>query len=253
METTVKVPQFIIGNQDFRFIGDLEWFEGSLLSLMHEVTTNRLFWLHWVDIKEGTNLWLLFPVTTRSMKLYLDGKLSNADMLDLSQVDTVKLIGLNGDWNLKNYEIIPISKLAQKYFPSADFYFDSGDCQDLTLIQTFVNKMPLESVEIRVDKINQIEKILTKNEFSKGDSIKLLSFEEKNKAIWGLSLIFLMGVFHAYFSQKKPNISVSKNQEEEKQQDISLFMRKSPKQIASLIENTFGVILERVVIAKQSN
>lgn len=49
MENVLAISRsFRIENEAFAHIGDLEWFEGPLVSLFLEDTSGQLFIVHWV-------------------------------------------------------------------------------------------------------------------------------------------------------------------------------------------------------------
>ncbi len=123
--------KFNIGKQTFQHVGDLEWFEGALLSLFVEPKSRNLFFLHWVDLAEGNNRWLFFQVSPRALQLYLQGKLSNQDVFFLDLSPTAKLLDLNGDGLVKAVTEIGKPELPLDYVPSKDGYFQPELCPDL--------------------------------------------------------------------------------------------------------------------------
>jgi hypothetical protein len=123
-----------IGSQAYSHVGDLEWFEGALLSLFVEPKSGNLFFLHWVDLAEGNNRWLFFQVSPRALQLYLQGKLSNQDVFFLDLSPTTKLLELNGDGIVKAVTEIAKPALTIDYVPSKDGYFQPELCPDLKRI-----------------------------------------------------------------------------------------------------------------------
>ena len=133
-------PQFKIENQTFQHIGDLEWFEGALLSLFLDSDTNKLFLLHWADMQDGFNRWLFFPITPRALRLYLEGKLSNQDLFYLDNSPTVKILDINGDLTLNKVAEELKNKLPKDFQPSIDGYFQKELCPDFESILSLLKK-----------------------------------------------------------------------------------------------------------------
>jgi hypothetical protein len=129
---------FKIGNETFERIGDLEWYEGSLISLFSEQTSGDLFLLHWVDVHDGYHRWLLYPVSHRALQLYLEGKLSNEDLLWLNNPAIVRILDMNGDMNLNKSETKKVTDLPKEYLPTAESYFDAELCLNLPKINRFL-------------------------------------------------------------------------------------------------------------------
>ncbi len=123
--------KFKIEKQTFRHLGDLEWFEGALLSLFVEPKSGSLYMLHWLDLADGNNRWLFFQVSPRALQLYLQGKLSNQDVFFLDLSPTAKLLDLNGDGVVKAVAEIAKPALPVDYVPSKDGYFQPELCPDL--------------------------------------------------------------------------------------------------------------------------
>jgi hypothetical protein len=139
METSIVSHSLKIGNQNFQHIGDLDWYEGTLLALLQDTKTGNFSWLKWVDIDDNAHIWLFFPVTARSMRLYLEGKLSNSDMLYLNGVDEVNLIKMNGDWKLISNTQISKRDIPTDYSPSKEVFFEPIGCHDLEQIGELVS------------------------------------------------------------------------------------------------------------------
>ena len=120
-----------IEKQAFSHVGDLEWFEGALLSLFVEPKSGNLHFLHWVDLAEGNNRWLFFQVSPRALQLYLQGKLSNQDVFFLDVSPTVKLLDVNEDGVVKAVEEIAKNQLPADFVPSKDGFFQPELCPDV--------------------------------------------------------------------------------------------------------------------------
>lgn len=149
METTLAAPTFQIGDQTFQHVGDLEYFEGTLLALFRELRTGALYVLHWVDVTDESHRWLFFPVSSRAMKLYLEKKLSNADLFLLGSPETVWVLSMNGDLQLIANQSLPFSALPQTYFPTATGFFDPLNCPDLPEIQALLDTYPTERLSAK--------------------------------------------------------------------------------------------------------
>lgn len=135
-----SIGTFKIGNEIFERIGDLEWFEGALISLFEEKTSGDLFLLHWVDVQEGFHRWLLYPVSHRALQLYLEGKLTNEDLLWLNNPATVRIVNMNGDMKLNKVESKKVAELSKEYLPTAESFFEAELCLNLPKIQHFLEK-----------------------------------------------------------------------------------------------------------------
>ena len=129
---------FKIGNETFERIGDLEWFEGALISLFAEQTSGDLFLLHWVDVQGDFHRWLLYPVSHRALQLYLEGKLTNEDLLWLNNPAIVRIVDMNGDMNFNKVETKKVTDLPKEYLPTAESYFDAELCLNLPKINRYL-------------------------------------------------------------------------------------------------------------------
>jgi len=142
-------PTFQIGDQTFQHIGDLEYFDGTLIALFREQASGVLYVLHWVDVTEAFHRWVFFPVSARAMKLYLEGKLSNEDLFLLGSPETVWLIELNGDLQIGSVRNVPVVELPLTYRPTAEGFFDKPNCPDLADIQAVLETYPTERLRAK--------------------------------------------------------------------------------------------------------
>ncbi len=133
---------FRIENEFFVHIGDLEWFEGPLVSLFLDNTSGQLFILHWVDIQNDAHRWLLYPVSPRALQLYLNGKVTNEDLLWLQPVGMLRIVDMNADMYLQGVKYSSAADLPVDYLPTAESYFDADSCPNLPKIKRFLENLP---------------------------------------------------------------------------------------------------------------
>lgn len=133
---------FRIENEIFTHIGDLEWFEGPLVSLFLEDTSAQLFILHWIDVRDDTHRWLLYPVSPRGLQLYLNGKITNEDLLWLQPVGMLRIVDMNADMQLRGVKYSSVADLPADYLPTAESYFDADSCPNLPRISRFLANLP---------------------------------------------------------------------------------------------------------------
>lgn len=138
-------PNLNINNQTFEHVGDLEWFEGALLSLFLKPSNGVLHILHWIDVQEGCNQWLFFPVSPRALRLYLEGKLSNQDLFFLDPSPNVKMLHINGDFMLHKALEVEKNTLPEDSRPSKDGYFQKELCPDMEVILDVLKNYSLEA------------------------------------------------------------------------------------------------------------
>ena len=137
---------FSIGNQSFAHVGDLEYFDGALLSLFVEKQWKRPYLLHWLDVSADFHKWYFFQVPPYALSLYLDGKLSNHDLFGLAP--SVKIIELNGDMEVGEVTKISKNNLPDGYAaPSPDGFFEPSTCPDLVKIQAFLARYAFSESE----------------------------------------------------------------------------------------------------------
>jgi len=133
---------FRIENEAFEHIGDLEWFEGPLLSLFLENTSNSPYILHWVDIQNDTHRWLLYPVSPRALQLYLNGKITNEDLIWLQPAGMLRLVDMNADMHVQEVKYCSAADLPVDYLPTAESYFDVDICPNLPKIKRVLEIIP---------------------------------------------------------------------------------------------------------------
>jgi hypothetical protein len=74
--------------------------------------------------------------------LYLEGKLTNEDLLWLTNPSTVRIIELNGDMQLGKVEEIATTALPQAMLPTNEGGFEHGSCPDLSRIREILAEYP---------------------------------------------------------------------------------------------------------------
>lgn len=140
---------FTMEGKTFKYITDLEYFDGALLSVFSEISSNTPYILHWIDINETTLRWLFFPTTPRALGLYLEEKLSNQDLLFLDNSPTVKIIDLNGDMKLHKVETVDKKALPEKYTPYDKGFFKKELCFDIKAVHDYLGQFPKEVGETK--------------------------------------------------------------------------------------------------------
>ena len=133
---------FQSGNKTFDYFTDLEWFDGPWASLFLERKTGQPFYLTWVDRSETFHRWLFFPISPRSLRLFLAGKLSDDDLLWLDPSETVTLLELNGDMVVGEVRELLKIDLPDDFKPSPDGFFEPNLCPDLEKINQFLQQFP---------------------------------------------------------------------------------------------------------------
>jgi hypothetical protein len=131
---------FKVDEEIFERVGDLEWFEGALISLFMEKNSGTLYLLHWVDVHNGFNRWLLYSVSYRALQLYMQGKLTNEDLIWLNNPAIVRIVDMNADMIVDKSEPRKVVELAKEYLPTAESYFDAALCLNLSKINQFLAK-----------------------------------------------------------------------------------------------------------------
>jgi hypothetical protein len=146
MGATATSTLIQFNQQDFEYIGDLKWFEGALISLFREKSGGGLYVLHWVDLVDNYHRWLFFPISPRSLRLYLEQKLSNEDLFALSGQEDVWVLDMNADmeFEIGKIEKLPIASLPTSYLPSPKGFFKASLSPDLIEIQAILQTYPTE-------------------------------------------------------------------------------------------------------------
>ena len=136
---------FNLGQKTFEYITDVEWFEGPWASLFLEKKSREIYFLHWVDRTDTFHRWLFFPVSPHSLRLYLEGKLSDEDLIWLDPSEKIILLELNGDMKVGAVREFPKKDIPADYLPSSQAFFDESLCPDLEKIKRFLEKFPVSS------------------------------------------------------------------------------------------------------------
>lgn len=252
MEATVKYPTFQLDNRVFEHMGDLEWHDGTLLGLVREQKSKNLFIIRWVDVTESAHRWLFFPVSPRTLNLYLDGSLTDEDLMLLNSPNFVQLVDLNGDYQIQNVQKINVDDLPKDYRPSQKAHFNAPSCPDIEEIRNVLKSYPTQTAEIPINpKASRewISRLLEKNKVKKGDNIQIFT-QEQISGIYLLAFLLLLASVFLYFfnQQKQAEESGEKMTDHPPPPDMAgggdFSNCETPDEAEAAIEKTFGITLE---------
>ena len=103
--------------------GDLLYHEGPLLSVFKDYSSDNFYLYKWSDCDEKANRWLVFKVSTESLRAFFDKKISLRQII----LDLPFSYFLDLDNALDPLSIIIVStqNMPKNYLPEQDSYFDA--------------------------------------------------------------------------------------------------------------------------------
>lgn len=116
---------------NLRFVIDLIYFEGPLLSLFKNGSGDS-YLCYWCDVDENDNRWMILRLSKTNLKSYISKKLS-LNHLILSPVDGfVYILDIGDDVQYNNIYLVLPENLPEQYVPETDSFYDFESELDYT-------------------------------------------------------------------------------------------------------------------------
>lgn len=135
-----KIVHKRLQKEHFTKIGDLLFFEGSLMTLFKDTKSkSHLFLFDWADSDATYNRWLIYNIKPIDILNYLNLELTHLDLIKKS--NTLYFVDIDKNLNYHNYQKIDFSNIPNSYLPDENCLFDKTECPDLTKIEAQIDKM----------------------------------------------------------------------------------------------------------------
>ncbi|MEJ1384149.1 MAG: hypothetical protein RPU34_10140 [Candidatus Sedimenticola sp. (ex Thyasira tokunagai)] len=124
-----------ISELDHQWVEDILYFDGPILSLLKESTTQDLFY-YWCDSNELYNRWMIIPVNRTIITDYKNQRISLLQLVQLSH--SVRLVNLNTEGKPARAWEVLVDQLPEAYLPPKESIFDPALCPspDGSLLET---------------------------------------------------------------------------------------------------------------------
>jgi hypothetical protein len=119
-------------------IGDLLYFEGSLMTLFKNSYDNRLYLFDWAEGDDRYNRWLVYDVRAIDILSYINFELTHLDLIKKSK--DIYSVDIDAAFNFHNTYKIEFVSIPESYLPAEHCVFDLTECPDLKTIQAFLDK-----------------------------------------------------------------------------------------------------------------
>ena len=120
-------------------IVDVVNFEGPLLTLFQDTTTNNLYLFDWVDRDVLFNRWIVYRCNLDTLNQFIKSKISHYDLFISDESVCYSIdIDKNIVWN-NSQEIIK-QDLPESYLPKRDVFFEHVDCPNFLKLTEFISK-----------------------------------------------------------------------------------------------------------------
>jgi hypothetical protein len=137
--------------RDLKMIGDLVYYEGSLLSLFSN-EKGELYLYDWSDSDDKYNRWLVFRVTLPQLLHYLNGNLSHYELITTEHTDSIYSVDLDNELNYHNILRLTVDEIPAEYLPKKHVMHDDNESPDIERIKQFVKEMQDKAYEARENK-----------------------------------------------------------------------------------------------------
>ena len=131
----LKTLSFI---SDLVKIGDLQYYEGSLMTLFENTKNQDIYLFDWVDGDTQFNRWLVYLVKPIDIIKYLDLTMTHFSLIKASA--EIYIVDLDKHHSYHNIKELNFSQIINDYLPQSDSLFDAVDCKDIERIK---NKLAL--------------------------------------------------------------------------------------------------------------
>ncbi|RQW69056.1 hypothetical protein EBB56_18585 [Halomonas sp. YLB-10] len=120
--TGEKVPK---GNLNHRWVEDILYFDGPILSILKGSTTQDYFY-YWCDADDRHNRWMILPVSREQIIEYKSSKITLLDICKNKK--SVTFVDINEELNPKKGIDVSLDSVPDDYLPPEESYFDIDLC-----------------------------------------------------------------------------------------------------------------------------
>ena len=114
-------------------IGDLQYYDGSLMTLFENAKNQDIYLFDWVDGDTQFNRWLVYLVNPIDMIKYLDLTMTHFSLIKTSA--EIYIVDLDKYHNYHNIKELNFNQIINDYLPQSDSLFDAVDCKDIESIK----------------------------------------------------------------------------------------------------------------------
>ena len=104
-----------------RWIEDIIYFDGPLLSLLKASTIQDYFY-YWCDSNNYYNRWMAIPVTRQDILDYKSGKITTLELCNKN--NELLFVDINSDLEAKKGVIVLYDDIPEEYIPPTESYYD---------------------------------------------------------------------------------------------------------------------------------
>ena len=137
----LSIPNFPL---ELTKIGDLVYFEGSLMSVYSDNYKNS-FIFDWVESNHEVNRWLVYEVEKSSLSNYIFNSIPHYNLINSPVNDLIFMVDIGPKNDVINCKITSPKNIPYKYLPKTDVVFDEEDSINLDRI---INYFQLENIEL---------------------------------------------------------------------------------------------------------
>lgn len=120
-------------------IVDVVNFEGPLLTLFQDTTTNNFYLFDWVDRDTLFNRWIVYRCNPDTLNQFIKSKVSHYDLF-MSDEPVCYLIDIDKNIVWNNSQEIIKQDLPESYLPQRDVFFEEVDCPNFKKLTEFIIK-----------------------------------------------------------------------------------------------------------------
>lgn len=125
-------------------IVDIEYFEGSLLTVFQNFKNSQIYLFDWVDKDKYSNRWMVYRSNAILIDKYIKGELSHNALFSSDELFCY-FVQIDSSWSWENLIKIDKDKIPKLYMPKNDVYFEQNDCPDMPRLEEFVKAKTLRS------------------------------------------------------------------------------------------------------------
>lgn len=118
-------------------IVDVVNFEGPLLTLFQDITTNNLYLFDWVDRDTLFNRWIVYRCNPDTLNQFIKSKISHYELF-MSDEPICYSIDIDKDIVWNNFQEIIKQDLPESYLPQKDVFFEEVDCPNVFKLNEFI-------------------------------------------------------------------------------------------------------------------
>jgi hypothetical protein len=131
-------------------VGDLMYFDGSLMSVYKDINNNP-FIFDWVDSNKEFNRWLVYQINSTSLNSYIIGESTHYNLLNNPLNSIVFVLDKDNENVIRNCQVCSPNNLPYDYLPDSGLKFEEDDSRNLELIiENFELDLTSAQIETKV-------------------------------------------------------------------------------------------------------